>query len=411
MSVRRREWTTPKGVEKSAWVVDYTDMAGKRRLKTFTKKKHADQFAATASVEVRQGVHVADSASATVEAAGKLWMASNKAAGLERATIADYERHLRLHIVPFIGNTKLSALSIATIRAFEDSLQADGRSSAMVKKVLVSLGTLVADAQERGLVARNVVRDMKARRGSADSRQEKREKGRLKIGVDIPTREEVKALLEPLRGRYRALILTATFCGLRASELRGLRWEDVDMEKREIRVHQRADRFNDIGRPKSISGERTVPAPPMVINALREWKLACPKRDTGKVDDRGEKIMALELCFPNGLGKVEQLNNILRRGLNPAWMAAGITVETAEIGKDGKPVLAPKYTGLHALRHWFASWCINRKEDGGLALPPKVVQERMGHSTIALTMDRYSHLFPKADDTDEMAAAERAFLA
>ncbi len=47
MSVRKRSWTTPKGVEKSAWVVDYVDTQGKRRLKTFAKKKEADQFAAT----------------------------------------------------------------------------------------------------------------------------------------------------------------------------------------------------------------------------------------------------------------------------------------------------------------------------------------------------------------------------
>ena len=209
-------------------------------------------------------------------------------------------------------------------------------------------------------------------------------------------------------------MLTATFCGLRASELRGLRWSDVDLDKREIRVHQRADRFNDIGRPKSLSGERTVPAPPMVINALKEWKLAYSRPVIG-CDDKGQPIRQdakpSHLIFANGAGKVEQLNNILRRGLHPGWIEAGVTVDTGERDEEGKPIIAPKYTGLHCLRHWFASWCINRKEDGGLALPPKVVQERMGHSTIALTMDRYSHLFPKADDADEMEAAERAFLA
>lgn len=410
MSVRKRTWTTPKGVEKSAWVVDYFDMAGKRRLKTFAKKKDADAFAATAKVEVREGVHVADSASATIEEAGKLWIASARASGLERATIMDYERHLRIHIAPFIGASKLPGLSIAKIRAFEDQLREAGRSAAMIKKVLVSLGSLLADAQERGLVARNVVRDMKAKRGSGEQRQEKRQKGRLKVGVDIPTREDVKALLGALSGRWRPLILTATFCGLRASELRGLRWQDVDLEKREIRVHQRADRFNDIGRPKSISGERTVPAPPMVINALREWKLACPKRDSGKKGEDGERIMVLDLVFPNGTGKVEQLNNILRRGLHPAWVAAGVAVDSGEVDKEGKPVLAPKYTGMHALRHFYASWCINRRKDGGLELPPKVVQERLGHSSIMMTMDVYGHLFPRTDDGDEMAEAERAFL-
>lgn len=411
MSVRKRIWTTPKGEQKSAWVVDYIDTKGVRRLKTFAKKKEADVFAATASVEVREGIHVADSASATVEVAGKFWIASAKADGLERATIMDYERHLRMHIVPFIGAVKVSALSISKIRALEDELQDAGRSPAMIKKVLVSLGTLIADAQERGLVARNVVREVKRRRGSGEKRQEKRQKGRLKVGVDIPAREDVKAILGVLTGRWRPLILTAIFCGLRASELRGLRWPDVDLDKREIHVRQRADRYNDIGRPKSESSERTVPAPPMVINALKEWKLTCPKRDSGKSDEAGEPIMVLDLVFPNGVGKVEQLNNILRRGLHPAWIAAGIAVNNGKVDKKGKPIMAPKYTGMHALRHFFASWCINRKEDGGLGLTPKMVQERMGHSTIALTMDRYSHLFPKDDDADELAAAERTFLA
>ena len=360
---------------------------------------------------MREGVHVADSASATIEVAGKMWIASAKAAGLERATIEDYERHLRLHMSPFIGASKLSALSIAKIRSFEDSLRDAGRSSAMVKKALVSLGTLIADAQERGLVGRNVVRDIKGRRGSGESRQEKRQKGRLKVGVDIPTREDMKALVASVKGRWRPLLLTATFCGLRASELRGLRWDDIDFEQRQIRVHQRADCFNDIGRPKSISGERTIPAPPMVINALKEWKLSCPKRDTGKKDEAGEKIMMLDLVFPNGTGKVEQLNNILRRGLHPAWIGAGVTIDTGELDQKGNAILAPKYTGMHALRHFYASWCINRRKDGGLELPPKVVQERLGHSSIMMTMDVYGHLFPRGDDTDEMAAAERAFLA
>jgi integrase len=72
---------------------------------------------------------------------------------------------------------------------------------------------------------------------------------------------------------------------------------------------------------------------------------------------------------------------------------------------------SPKYTGLYALRHFFASWCINRKKDGGLGLPLKVVQERLGHSTVVLTADRYSHLFPGGDDGDELAAAEKLLLA
>lgn len=112
------------------------------------------------------------------------------------------------------------------------------------------------------------------------------------------------------------MLLTAIFCGFRASELRGLRWQEVDFEAKAIHVRQRAARYNKIGRPKSVAGERTVPVPPLVLNALREWKLVCP---------RGQ----LDLVFPNGLGNVERHSNIVNRGWHPAQVAAGVP-------KDGK---------------------------------------------------------------------------
>jgi integrase len=70
----------------------------------------------------------------------------------------------------------------------------------------------------------------------------------------------------------------------------------------------------------------------------------------------------------------------------------------------------PKY-GLHAFRHFFASWCINRKADGRRELPAKVVQGLLGHSSIVMTLDRYGHLFPRGDDRAELAAATSALLA
>jgi hypothetical protein len=66
-----------------------------------------------------------------------------------------------------------------------------------------------------------------------------------------------------------------------------------------------------------------------------------------------------------------------------------------------QPHCAPKCTGLHALRHFSASCCINRKEDGGLELPAKIVQARLGHASIVMAMDRYGHLFPGTDDGAE----------
>jgi integrase len=243
-------------------------------------------------------------------------------------------------------------------------------------------------APESGLVSRNVVRELGSRRKKGvDRRADRRQKGRLKVGVDIPGREEVRAIVAALKGRWRPLILTAVFTGLRASELRGLRWSDVDLARGELHVRQRADRYNVIGRPKSESGERTIPLPPIVANALREWKLACPKTD-------------LDLVFASSRGRICALPNIIRDALKPAQIAAGV------ITPEGKA----KYTGMHALRHFYASWCINRREDGGLGLTPKLVQERLGHSNIAMSLDVYGHLFPRGDHGSELAAAEKSLL-
>jgi integrase len=383
VSVRKRTWKSPSGELKEAWVVDYVDQHGDRHLKTFAKKRDADAHHATVGVAVRAGVHTADSRSVTVARSAELWIESREAAGLERATIVDYRQHVDLHITPFLGALRLSQLTVPLVRGFEDRLRQDGRSPIMVRKVRRSLGGILADAQERGLVAQNVVYSL--RKKSHSRRAEGA--GKLKVGIDIPTPAEMRAIVGKLGGRYRALLLTAIFTGLRASELRGLRWDDVDLKRGELHVRQRADRYGKIGRPKSAAGERTVPLPPMVIAALREHHLASRRSKIG-------------LAFPNIRGGIEHLNSIIKRGLVPAMIAAGI------VSEDGKA----KYTGLHSLRHFYASWCINRRVDGGLELPLKLVQTRLGHASIQMTADTYGHLFPRGDDGSELAAAERAFL-
>jgi integrase len=298
---------------------------------------------------------------------------------------------VRLHIKPELGNIKLSALTTPRVETFRDDLVAS-MSRAMAKKVLGSLKAILKDAKRRGNVAQNVAADTKA--GT-----DKRSKRKLKAGEDFPLPAEVKQMVDASDGRGRAVLIVSAFVGLRASELRGLHWPGVELTGAEPKIHirQRADRYGNMGNPKSEAGEREVPIGPMVVNTLKELR----KKSTGN------------LVFGNGAGNPENHSNLVQRVLHRVQLKAGVTVPVLDkngkpvLDKDGKPQVAPKYTGMHSLRHFYASWCINRRQNGGLELPLKEVQHRLGHATLAMTADTYGHLFPRVDHTAEIAEAER----
>jgi integrase len=245
----------------------------------------------------------------------------------------------------------------------------------MIDKVVTSLGSIVAYALDNGMVAKNVVRDARPRRRRG---QEKRQRKK----VEIPTKAEIRDLIAKAEGRWRPLIITAIFTGLRASELRGLTWDDIDLDRKVLTVRQRADAWNAIGAPKSEAGQREVPLAPMVVNTLKEWKLECPKG-------------ALGLVFPNGAGKPESHANIVNRGFGPLQVACGIADDTGEKDEEQNPILRPRY-GLHALRHAAASLFIDQ------GMNPKRVQTIMGHANIQITFDTYGHLF-RDDESDQKA--------
>lgn len=371
-TVRKRTWRSGEdddgnAVLKTAWVADYFDQAGKRRLKTFATRKAADDWLLTARQEVRHGVHVPARTSITIAEAGDLWFTQCEADGLERSTLTQYRQHLELHIKPFLGATKLAHLTPAALQAYRNQLVAGGRSRAMLKRATSTLSSILGHAMVTGHAARNVVREQRHTR-RRHRRLEQRHEKHLEIGVDIPTKEEIRAILDHAQGRWRPLLVTAVFTGLRASELRGLRWGDVNLDRTEVTVRQRADKWGAMGSPKSAASKRVVPLAPMVVNTLREWRLACPK---GRLD----------LVFPNTQGNPELLSHIHYRALAPLQAAAGISADAVR----------PKYS-MHSLRHAAASLFIEQ------GFSPKRVQALMGHSTIQMTFDVYGHLFPAPED-------------
>jgi integrase len=377
MAVRQRKWT-------DKWIVDWRDRDGKRHIETFDRKKDADAKEAEIRVEIRAGTHVAPSRSITVAEAAAEWLATceNKRQ-LERTTTVNYESHFRLHINPLIGKLKLTDLNATTLGEFEDRLLAEGRTPAMVRKVLTSLGNILAEAQRRGKIQRNVVRDI------SRSHKTRQRRKKLEVGVEIPSPTEMKEILAAATSqRWRTLLLVTALTGMRASEVRGLRWQDVDLKSGEIRIRQKIDHFGQVGKPKTdSSSHRTIPLPGPAVQTLREWKIKNGNPDDG-------------LVFQSRNGKYLTLAGIVLRGLKAAGIAAGVVKE------DG----SAKYSGLHSLRHFYASWCINRVEDGGCGLPAKLVQERLGHSSITMTLDVYGHLFPKGDDGGALDRAAEALV-
>jgi integrase len=385
-SVRKRTWQSG-GETKEAWIADYFDQQGKRHIETFDKKKEAEARLDEIRGEVRAGTHTADSDSKTIGAAGDEWVTEAEQDGLERSTVTQYRQHLDIHIKPYIGNMKLSRLTAPMVTKFRRDLRSGGRSPAMVDKIIRSLGSIVAYALDSGMVAKNVVKGARSKRRRG---QEKRQKKR----PEIPTKAEIRELIAKASGRWRPLIITAIFTGLRSSELRGLTWDAVDLDRKVLSVRQRADAWNVIDVPKSDAGNREVPLAPMVVNTLKEWKLTCSRRKKGN-DVSGQ----LHLVFPNGGGKIESHANIFNRGFNPLLIECGITRPMLDdkgkpmVDGEGKPVLRAKY-GIHALRHAAASLLIDQ------GMNPKKVQTLMGHANIQITFDTYGHLF-KDDEADQ----------
>ena len=356
------------------WQVDYRDAQGKRRHKQFASRKAADEWSVKARADVAAGTHVPDAASITVGEAGNLWIARCELQKLERTTLVAYRQHWNLHIAPFVGGKKLSQFTTADAEAFYERLLENGRSPDMVRRVRIDFGAALSYAQTKNLLVKNVI---KLTPFKVSKRENKR--------PPMPTIGEVKKLLAAAAWNWLALLYVAIFAGLRSSEIRALPWRNVHFAKAMITVDQRADRWGNIGPPKSSSGTRDIPMPPIAIAALKEWRLRCPKGP-------------LDLVFPTRRGTVQSHSNIMSRFFRPLQIKAGVikAAQHAPLASDNKKIIKAKY-GLHALRHFCASLWIDAD------CSAKKVQTLMGHASITQTYDTYGYLFDRRERDQQVS--------
>ena len=394
-SVRKR--ILPSG--KVSWLVTYRDPGGARRSRQFAGKAQAVEFETRARAEIAAGTHVADRASITVREAADLWIRRAERENLETATVRQYRQHVKFHVVPLIGDARLSRLTTPVVEKFRDDLLQKCASRALARAVLASFKGILKEARRRGLLGH----DPAATTAIKFAKDENRKRG-------IPSKDQIRAILtgaevwpytkvqitrskeaKTVTIAWRPFLVTAIFTGMRCSELRGLTWNNVDFEQRLIKVCQRADFQNIIGTTKSRAGDRDIPMSPMVFNTLREWRLACPN-------------WPKNLVFPTEKGTVHSNGNLHHYCWGPLLRKLGF-VKQVGIDKNSLPIIQPSLT-FHSLRHAAASLFIEH------GMTPKKVQVVMGHSSISVTFDIYGHLWKDTkSDADEMALVEARLLA
>jgi integrase len=180
-------------------------------------------------------------------------------------------------------------------------------------------------------------------------------------------------MIDAAAPKARAMICLAARAGLRASELRALRWANLKLDRQPaVTIEERADKWSTVGSPKSASARRTIPLSETTAQALREWRLAQPP--------------GRRLAFGTASDRPDGLDNLQRRLLTPLCAAAGV----------------PRYS-WHALRHYaISAWLKSCAGDF------KLVQTWAGHGTLGITLDRYGHLISREGERKVLAAAEAA---
>ncbi|MBI2862918.1 MAG: site-specific integrase [Chloroflexi bacterium] len=275
------------------------------------------------------------------------------------STLESYSQQARLHIIPILGKFRLVKLSPQRLQAFCSQKLAEGLSLRTVQYLRAIIHRSLDQALRWGLIARN----------PADLVDPPRPRTQE---IKPLTLEQTARLLETAKpGRFYALYVLAITTGLRQGELLGLKWADLDIATATLYVRQQLGRTKaeglKLGEPKTAKGRRSVALPVVALNALREHRRA-------QLEERllaGSEWKDSDLVFVNHFGGPLERQNILRRSFVPLLEKAGL----------------PRIR-FHDLRHSAATLLLSQ------GVSAKVIQERLGHSQISVTMDVYAYVLP-----------------
>jgi integrase len=342
-----------------------TDERGKRKQRWhsgFTTRRDAERALTDLLATQQRGEYVEPSRLTLGAYLTDDWLPAVRRS-VRPLTHAGYERSVRVHIVPRLGDVPLQHVTPARLNGLYAELLESGRtdgkglSAGSVRQMHLALHGGLAAAVRWGYATRNVA-------ALADPPRPQAPRGR------VWTADELRRFLTSIQvERLYALFLMLAATGMRRGEALGGRWEDVDLEGARWRVRRTllpvAGRAVE-GTPKSARGLRSVALDPVTVRALKQWRVSQLEErmawgaawtDTGRVFTREDGTD----LHPSRVS--ETFDRLVKRSGLPRVRLHDL--------RQGHATLAPA-AGVH----------------------PKVVQERLGHSSVEFTLDRYSHAVP-----------------
>jgi integrase len=356
------------------WCAQYTvyTAEGRKRKTLYGKTRQEVAVKLAKALSDREGGLTFDAGNLTLGKYMERCLVDSVRDTVRDITYRGYERLVHNHISPTLGSIKLKSLTPTHIRGLYKNKSDAGLSTRTVQYIHVTLHKALKQAVNDGLIPRNVTEAVRPP-------QLRREE------IKPLTLKQAKVLLEGVHGdKLEALYVLALTVGLRQGELLGLKWKDLDLEGGTLQVRRTLSGSKNgvpvFGVPKTAKGKRNVRLTDVAVEALRrhyEIQVEEKQRLNGLWQEYG-------LIFTTQLGTPLNRHNLVTRSFKPLLDRTGL----------------PKIR-FHDLRHTCATLMLS----GGVH--PKVVQELLGHASITLTLDTYSHVLPNmqgaaADKMDSM---------
>lgn len=382
-SIRNRGGTRlPNGAYRGgSWTVYWWDHDedGRRRQRSkggFKTKQQAQSFLTALLSAKQDSTYVAPAKGTVAEYIRDTWLPAQRQR-LRVSTFDDYARRIQQYIVPAIGGIRLQELSAGDLDRFyadlldDGSIRGGGLAPKSVRNVHIVIRKALADAARKRLVSRNVALDADPPRVPSPGETE----------FDTWTPDELRSFLEGISDHHLApAFVLAAATGMRRGEVLGLRWQDVDLVRRTVSIRQTVLNVAYkvmLGEPKTARGRRTISLDVATSAVLQSHRTATAERRL----KMGLGAPNSDLVFARDDG----------RPIHPDLFSKTFDRTVKRLGL--------RKVRLHDLRHTYATLALQAGVDA------KTVSARLGHATVAFTLDVYTKAVPQLDRAaaDEVA--------